>query len=141
MRKLRQNVPLLVLVAGLLALTAWRWPRKAETDVPHSPLRNFSAQTWDAQVLAAKQPVLVEFGATWCPVCRAESPLLDSLAKAVSGTAVVGKVDIDHDGPLAQRYGIQATPTLLVFKDGKVLKSFQGYTPDATLRRALQDAR
>ncbi len=136
-----KDLSTLALVGGTLLLVGWRWPWSAPAEDPTSLVAHLGAKNWQAQVMAAKRPVLVEFGASWCPGCRAESPVLDGLSKTVSGTALVGKVDIDQDGPLAQQYGVNGTPTLLIFKDGKVVKGFQGYTESGTLKAALEAAR
>jgi thioredoxin 1 len=137
----KTNLRLLAVVGGMLLLVAWRWPWSAAPEDPTSLVAHLGAKNWQAQVIAAKQPVIVEFGASWCPTCRDELPLLDSLSRTVSGTALVGEVDIDRDGPLAQQYGVNEMPTLLIFKGGKVVKGFEGYTKVEILKAALDAAR
>lgn len=64
-------------------------------------------------------PVLVDFWAEWCNPCRMIAPVVDEIAQAYEGKVVVGKVNIDEQGELAQRFGVMSIPTLILFKDGK----------------------
>ena len=83
-------------------------------------------QNFDEEVLRAKQPVLVDFWATWCGPCRMIAPVIEEIAAEFEGKAVVGKVDVDEEPGLAQRYGIMSIPTLIVFKGGKVVEQAVG---------------
>lgn len=88
-------------------------------------------------VLAAPGVVLVEFGARWCPPCRRMAPVLDGLAR--DGATVV-EVDSDECPGLANRYGVRAMPTFIVFKAGTPVASFTGAQAEAVLATALQEA-
>ena len=77
--------------------------------------RNFS------EIVAATPFLLVDFWAPWCGPCRAVAPVLEELARAEAGRVVVAKVNVDEEPTLAQRYGVQAIPTLLFFKDGQIV--------------------
>ena len=75
---------------------------------------------FDAVVLGAKTPVVVEFGATWCGPCKVQVPVLEQLAEEQGARLQVVTVDIDEAPVMARRYGVKGAPTLLVFKDGAV---------------------
>ncbi|MCS7090120.1 MAG: thioredoxin [Verrucomicrobiota bacterium] len=92
-----------------------------------SPLiLTLTEQNFETEVLKSSTPVLVDFWATWCGPCKMIAPLLDELADAYQGRAKIGKVDVDQESALAARYGIQAIPTLLMFKDGQVVGQMVG---------------
>jgi thioredoxin len=93
--------------------------------------RNFS------EIVAATPLLLVDFWAPWCGPCRAVAPVLEELARAEAGRVVVAKVNVDEEPALAQRYGVQAIPTLLFFKDGQVVDTLVGAPPKAELARRL----
>jgi len=92
-----------------------------------SPLiLTLTEKNFETEVLKSPQPVLVDFWATWCGPCKMIAPLLDELAEAYQGRVKIGKVDVDQESNLAARYGIQAIPTLLLFKDGQVVGQMVG---------------
>ncbi|MFM7929917.1 MAG: thioredoxin, partial [Pirellula sp.] len=78
--------------------------------------------------------------ATWCGPCRQIAPLIDELAVKYEGKVKVGKVDIDQHQDLAEKYGINAIPTLLLFKDGEIIERFQGVPPRVKLEAALDSS-
>ncbi len=88
--------------------------------------------------VVANGVVMVDFFATWCGPCKMLSPVLEDVAREVEGKANIVKVDIDESADLAQRYGIMAVPTMLIFKDGKVVKQLQGFMPKPQLVNELQ---
>jgi len=92
---------------------------------------------FDQLVTASAQPVLVDFWAPWCGPCRMLAPVLDEIAAENEGRAVVAKVDVDQNPEVANRFGIKALPTLLVFKNGDVVNTIQGLAPKAKLAAAL----
>lgn len=73
------------------------------------------------QVINSKQPVLVDFHATWCGPCKQMAPELQRFAQKNSGKLRVIKIDIDKNQTAAQQFNIQGVPTLILFKEGKVL--------------------
>ena len=98
---------------------------------------HLTSASFEAEVLQAREPVLVDFWATWCPPCRMIAPTIDALAGEYAGRVKVGKLDVDEAPDVAQRYGIQSIPSLLVFKDGKVVEQRIGALPRAEMTRML----
>ena len=78
------------------------------------------------QVIAGEKPVLVDFWAPWCGPCRMIAPVIEEIAAEFDGKAVVGKVNVDEDPGLAQRYGVMSIPTLIILKGGKVVEQAVG---------------
>lgn len=93
---------------------------------------------FDKEVLQSEVPVLVDFWAVWCGPCRLIAPHVDAVAEEFSGRAKVVKLDIDENREIAERYGIQSIPTLLIFKGGqKVGELIGGQNTKQTLSAAL----
>ena len=89
-------------------------------------IKQSSDSEFQADVLDSDVPVVVDFWATWCGPCRAMAPHLDSIANELGGKIQIVKVDVDANQKTAVTYGIQSLPTLLVFKDGKVVDKLVG---------------
>jgi thioredoxin 1 len=82
-------------------------------------------------------PILVDFWAEWCGPCRMVAPVLEKLAEQYDGKARVGKVNVDEQGALATQYGILSIPTLLLFKEGKVVEQLIGATTGDALAKLI----
>lgn len=95
---------------------------------------------FDETVLQADKPVLVDFWAPWCGPCRMVSPLIDQLAEEYEGKALVGKVNVDDEGALALRYNVMTIPTVMVFKDGKIVSQVTGAYPKSHFEDMLNSA-
>ncbi len=97
----------------------------------------FGDGNFDKVVLESPTPVLVDFWAAWCGPCRAIAPTVDSLASDYAGRVAVGKLNVDENPQTAARFGIRSIPTLLLFKDGKVVESAVGLADKARLTELL----
>jgi len=82
--------------------------------------------TFDETVLKSDKPVLVDFWATWCGPCQIQGPILEEVAKEMAGKAVVGKINVDENSASAQKFNVMSIPTLMIFKDGTIVKQFTG---------------
>ena len=86
---------------------------------------HFTSETFE-QAIAGSQPVLVDFWAPWCGPCRMIAPVIEEIAAEFDGRAIVGKIDVDEEPEIAQRFGVMSIPTLIVLKDGKVAEQAVG---------------
>jgi thioredoxin 1 len=100
-------------------------------------LVTLSEANFQAEVLSASKPVLVDFWATWCGPCKVLAPVIEEIANEYSGRIGVGKVDVDTAPALAQRYGIQAIPTVMLFKGGRAVDQSLGVVGKRDLQMKL----
>lgn len=87
--------------------------------------------------LQGNNPVLVDFFAEWCGPCKMLAPILEKLSSEYAGKVDIIKVDIDEEGELAQKYGIQSIPTLVVFKGGEEADRVIGFQSEDNLKQLL----
>jgi thioredoxin len=90
-----------------------------------------------AEITANSKPVLVDFWATWCPPCRAIAPVLEQIARESDGRYVIGKLDVDQNQRTAGQFQIDGIPTMLIFKNGKVVDRLVGAHPKQTIVQHL----
>nr|WP_314045736.1 thioredoxin [uncultured Leptotrichia sp.] len=76
---------------------------------------------------------LVDFWAEWCGPCRMQLPILEEVSEEIGERATVGKINVDHELELAQRFGVQSIPTLILFKDGEIIDKMVGVQAKETL--------
>ena len=96
-----------------------------------------NAGNFEAEVLKSEIPVLVDFWATWCGPCRMLAPTIAQIAEEKAGQVKVCKLDVDEVPSVAQKYGISSIPTLIVFKNGTVVRSSVGVQPKAAIEAML----
>ena len=94
-------------------------------------------ENFEAEVIKSDMPVLVDFWASWCGPCRMLSPIVDQIADERTDIKV-GKVNVDEQEELAMRYGIMSIPTLIVFKNGEIVKKTMGVQPKAAILGLLE---
>lgn len=99
---------------------------------------NVTNATFQSEVLESDVPVLVDFWAEWCGPCRMVAPILEQLANEVGDKAKIAKINVDTEPELAGRFGVMSIPTLIVFKDGKILNKTVGLKSKEDLKRMLE---
>ena len=95
-------------------------------------------QNFEAEVLKSDKPVMVDFWAAWCQPCKVVSPIVDDLAHEYSGKVKVGKLNVDENS-VAGNYNVMSIPTLMIFKEGKPVKSVIGARPKEDFKKALDE--
>jgi thioredoxin 1 len=103
-------------------------------------LTTITDANFEHEVLKSSQPVLIDFWATWCGPCRAIAPVVEALAKEYTGKLKVGKIDIDQNPKVPTQYDVRSIPTLLVFKEGKVVGQIVGAVPRPKIEDLIKKA-
>jgi len=92
---------------------------------------------FENEVLKADLPVLVDFFAQWCPPCQMQGPIVEELANEMEGKVKVFKVDVDQAPQTSQKYNIMSIPTLILFKNGQVVKQMVGFRGKEDLKEEI----
>ncbi len=96
-----------------------------------------SDSTFEQEVLQSDMPVLVDFWAEWCGPCKMIAPAINELAGEYAGKAKIAKLDVDSNQVIASQYGIRSIPSLLIFKNGRVVDQIVGALPKQRIKERL----
>jgi thioredoxin 1 len=99
-------------------------------------LPQFDAAGFEADVLKAAEPVVVDFYAHWCPPCRMMEPVIEQLATEFAGKVKIGELNTDYNQEIAIRYGVMGVPTLGMFREGRLVDRMVGFPGSAAPIRA-----
>lgn len=100
----------------------------------------FTDNNFQEEVLKSKEPVVVDFWASWCGPCRSVSPTIEQLAEDYKGKVKVGKLNVDDNPQVAGNFGIMSIPTVMVFKDGQPVKSISGAQSKDTYKKMIDES-
>ena len=97
----------------------------------------FNEENFENEVINSEKTTIVDFYADWCGPCKMMSPIIDKIAEENADNLKVGKVNVDENQELAMKYNVMSIPTILVFKSGKISKTFVGVTSKQEIEEAI----
>ncbi len=95
-------------------------------------------ENFEKEVLKSEGKVLLDFYADWCMPCKMMSPIIDEIAEELQGKVKVGKINVDNNQELAMKYDVMSIPTIMIFENGTLLKTFIGVTDKDDLLEQLK---
>ncbi|GMR05383.1 MAG: thioredoxin TrxA [Thermodesulfobacteriota bacterium] len=99
---------------------------------------NVTDSNFETMVLASETPVLVDFWASWCAPCRAIGPIVEEMSDEYAGKVRVAKMNVDENPATPGKFGVRGIPTLILFKDGKVLDQLVGAVPKGQIKDLIE---
>jgi thioredoxin 1 len=100
--------------------------------------KEFTDANFD-ELLGSNKVVVADFWATWCGPCKAMGPSIDELSAEYEGQALIGKVDVEENNDLAEKYAIRSVPTIIFFKDGEMVDTMVGLQSKAVLEARIKE--
>jgi thioredoxin 1 len=100
---------------------------------------SISDSDFDSSVVGSSTPALVDFWAEWCQPCKMLAPTVEELAEEYQGRLLVGKVNVDDNPSTATKFGIRGIPTLLLFKNGKVVQQLVGVKSKNEIKKLIEE--
>jgi thioredoxin 1 len=97
----------------------------------------FTTENFTQEVLNSDKPVMVDFYADWCGPCKMLSPVVESLEPAYEDRVKIGKINVDDNPEIAEKYGVMSIPTLIFFKGGEAVDQTVGVIPQSEITRRL----
>ena len=97
----------------------------------------FTEQIFNLEVESSDIPVVVDFWAEWCGPCKMLSPTIETIAEKYNGKVKVGKVNVDKNPSIAQKYGVRGIPNILVFQNGNIEEQLIGNVPESDISNIL----
>jgi thioredoxin 1 len=100
-------------------------------------MKVFNEENFEKEVLQADKPVLIDLWAPWCGPCKALEPAVEAIKNKYQDKIIVGKLNVDENPLIASNYGVMSIPTLLFFKDGKILEQIIGLVSMAKIEKKI----
>ena len=102
-------------------------------------IQHLNDSNFNTEIANSRQPVLVDFWAEWCGPCKMIAPILDEVAKEYEGKVKVAKLNVEEGQSIASKFGVMSIPTLMLFKNGQVIKQVVGAVSKSQLREILDN--
>ena len=130
----------IIIAVALVIGVAVIYAATSRQNTGSSNIVSVTSDDFNEKVLQSKNPVLVDFWASWCGPCRQMGPIVDEIAVEYAGKINVYKVNVDDNKPLAAQYGINSIPTLIIFKNGQSISQQVGLSPKGNITQWIENS-